>query len=221
MYGNLPVNVDDTALSVMLVLFLVTCIMVGPVWGELFRTVASAYRFKRSDGEIRIKPWIPSWTVIMTLVSCACIALAFGFSNCTGTGYDMSWSYILKAFVLITLLFLLKQFVCRIVNTRLFRQQLTYIKPVRWSSFLSAMLVFSGMLFLLLCFAFAFIGLTPEIVRYCILLIVVVVESGVVFKIKTALFSSRCGIFGFLLYLCALEFGPLAVALVILRTNIQ
>lgn len=216
-----PVSVDDWTLAAMIVLFLAACLTVGPYIGDVLRTVASACSFGKSGGELKIRTWSPGRTFALTIVSCAAIAMALGFSRCPEPASGMTWPYVIKAFTTVILLFVLKQSVCRTVNSRLFNRQLTSVKPVRWNSFLSTMLAFSGILFLLVSFVCIFTGMSARAVRYCIVFIVVLMESGVVYNIKTALFSGRCSIFGFLLYLCTLEFGPLALAMVILRTNIH
>lgn len=211
---------DDWTLLAFLILFLVSCLLLVPQLGQLKTSLVYVYKIKNSNAEFKTLILSPVQSFAIVAVSILSISFA---SACTGVVPERAGTHVLMATLhcVIYLLpcFLLRQFLFRLVNTRMYANQRISVKPLRWNALNLTMLAFMGAASLVIGLLELFVPL-PSIV-YVILLSIFMLACvyGEIIKAKSSLFSSRCKLLGIILYLCALEIGPLVLALFLIATN--
>lgn len=211
---------DDWIMLYLVATVLLTCLLLGPHLHQFLDALNYAFNRKSLVSEIRTLTLPPVLSVGLSMVSLASVSLTAVLAGFEVPGKENGQA--LAAAVIFPVLFLtffLKQFFVRTVNRRLYARQMVTIKPVRWNMFSSTLLAFWGVLHTLLNILAVFAGIPAGITFKASIVVMAIVETVMIVKIKTSLFSTQCNFLGIMLYLCTLEFGPLLFALVILGTN--
>ena len=212
-----PVGAGDWYMLIMLISFLLSLFVMGSYTGSYLQGLSVMYRFNSPDADIHYPLFSPSGKIVVVLISCIDIGLGLSLFllDPTEQGVVMV-SWILAVSAIPLLFFLLKIALYQIVNTSLYRSQTTMLKTSRWNGFFIMVFSASAFCVLVMTAITLFLGLRPSILVVFISIILILAETGMFFKIKTSLFKNRCSISRFILYLCALELGPIILMLVLL-----
>ncbi len=212
--------VDDWTMLAFLILFLASCLVLGPQLGALKTSLVYVYRIKNLNGEFKTMNLSPLHSFAVAIVSVLSVSFASALTGImpekAGTHVLMS---VLHAFVYIAFCILLKQQLSRMVNNRMYTTQKINVKPLRWNALNLTMLSFLGILSLAVGLTEMFIPIPSAICIILLSFFVLLCLYGEIIKAKSSLFSTRCKLLGIILYLCALEIAPLALALFLLVTN--
>lgn len=207
-----PVQADDWFLIILIVTFLLSFFSFAPRRAAFFRLADSLFKFKNPDGKVLIPRTAPLEFVLQSLLSCLSVSL---FLTVSENGRILSgssiWLPFLRNFGYVASVFIIKLVLYQSVNTWLYRKQSTAVKPTRWNGFFVSVFFVAGIAALLLCIVTVFFTIPYNIVPLLYLLFILLLEMGLAFKIKTAIFRNKCTILSFFLYLCALELGPLVL----------
>ena len=212
------IQADDTVLCIMTLLFFMFCLQMGPNRSVYVYAVSSMFRFRSPDSDVQYPTYKPAGTVFLSLISSLGMAFLVAtsfkvkFTDSVLLGLLILWGYFIFFMILKILLY-------QAVSIWLFNTQSISLKPIRWRGFFIMVFSVAG-LFSLVLSAFAVFFSLPRIVMViCGLLLLVFMEAGLIFKLKTALFRNKCSNLFFFLYLCALEIGPvLAIAVLLGKT---
>lgn len=212
---------DDWTLLALLVLFLVSCLLFGPLREQLRTSLIYVYRIRNSNAEFKTVKLSPFQAFSSTVVSVMSISFA---SALTGAIPEKAGTHVLltalHASVYILPCYLLRQLLLMAVNARMYASGKISVEPQRWNALNLTMLSFMGIVSLIVCLAELFVPLPSAVYVILLLFFVLVCLYGEIVKAKSALFSDQCRIFGIFLYLCALEIGPLVPVLFLMGTNI-
>lgn len=212
---------DDWTLLAFLLLFLLSCLTFGPLLGQLKTSFVYVYKIRNSNAEFKTLILSPLRNFVAVAVSILSISFASALSGLIperqGTHALVA---VLHAFIYILPCFLARQLLFRTVNARLYASQKINVKPLRWNALNITMLSFMGIVSLIVGLMELFIPFPPVIYVILLLFFAMMCIYGEIIKAKSSLFSSRCKLLGIILYLCALEIGPLVLALFLLGTNI-
>ncbi|MBO4268461.1 MAG: DUF4271 domain-containing protein [Bacteroidaceae bacterium] len=207
----------DWFLLALIVAVLVVVVTVGPERDCYVDSVASMFRYRSSDTEIVYPSGSLFSGIVLFLVSC----VSFSLMLCSIEGeYSLESGrglYLLAVGAASAALFyIVKLILYTSVNGQLFRKQKITVKPSRWNGFFNMLFTVSGVMFLVVALIVTFLG-PPRL--YSLILafsVPVFIETGVFYKLKSALFKNKVSGMGFFYYLCALEFSPLALAILVL-----
>ena len=208
-----PVEVNDWYMLFMVMSFVLNLLFIGSYTHSYAKGLSNMFRFSSPDSDLVYPHYSPSGYVIIPLLSCIDLGLAFVLytHDVSVAGTSLASSF-LSATGFFGLFFLFKVALYQGVNKALYETQSITMKPIRWNIFF--IMVFSASSFFIL--TLSAIVLFMELDSRLVLLILLIMETGVVFKIKTALFRNKCSTYGFILYLCALEFLPVILMAVVL-----
>lgn len=212
-----PVNVNDWYLLILIVSFLLSLFLMGPYIALYKDGLSVMYRFNSPDSDIRYPEYPPFVKILVVLISCIDMGsgLFFVLSDLRGQETD-SISLFLMSSVCLFLFFLIKLFLYQFVNSSLYRSQTIMLKTSRWNNFFIMVFSSSGFCSLVLTTVVLFLEMPSWVLVACMSIMLLVAETGLVFKIKTTLFKNKCSNSRFFLYLCALELGPIILLLVLL-----
>jgi len=212
--------VEDWVMLYFIATVLLSCLLLGPFLHQFLDFLAYTFNRKTFAAEIRTLNLPPFLSVCLSTVSLASASLTVVLAGFEVPGRDNGrFLAAAAAFSAFALAFILKQTLARTVNKKLYAMQRVAVKPVRWNNFSSTMLAFLGLLLTILNAVSIFATLPGGITLKIAVIVSLIPGIALVVKVKTALFSTQCNFLGILLYLCALEFGPVVFALVILGTN--
>lgn len=211
-----PVQTDDWIMVILTVTFLLSFLLFASRRSAFFKLTDSVFKFKNPDGKVLIPRTTPVEFVLQVLLACVSMSLLM---TCASNGTDMSGRPLLLSLLIdfgcVASVFIVKLVLYQLVNSRLYRNQSTPVKPTRWNGFFVSVFFVAGNVALLLCLLTVFFPIPDIAVLLVSAVMAVLFEIGLAFKIKTALFRNNCTILIFFLYLCALEFGPLVFAAVL------
>lgn len=219
---NNPVNVNDWYLLFMTVCLVLSLMLMGPFHQQYSKGMSVMFRFNSPESDICFPMFSPLGYVTVSIVSC--ISLGLVLSPClwdvTEPGPGMILK-ILSASGLFGLFCAVKLLLYQIINGFLYNSQSTTLKPIRWNGFF--VMAFSAVSFIILILAIIvlFLGLPHLIIVIGAFLALIVMETGLIFRLKTSLFKKKYSILGFIMYLCALEFGPIVLMLVLLSKTLS
>ncbi|MCQ2083560.1 MAG: DUF4271 domain-containing protein [Bacteroidaceae bacterium] len=211
---------DDWTLLTFLVLLIVTSLLLGPYLNQLRISLVYVYKIRNSNGEFKTLILPPAISFALAVVSVSSISFA---SALAGIVADVAGTHVLvsalHAFVYLFPCFLLRQILFRLVNSRLYKSQYIVVKPLRWNALNLTMLSFMGTISLIICSLELFVPLPHLAFHILLAFFVLACLYGEIIKSKSSLFSVRCKLLGIICYLCALEIGPVVLALFLLGTN--
>ena len=207
----------DWFLLALIVAVLVMVVTVGPERECYVVSFASMFRYRSSDTEILY----PSGSLVRGIVAFLVSCLSFSLMLCSVEG-EYSFESGRGLSVLATgagfaaFFYVLKLILYSSVNGQLFRKQKITVKPSRWNGFFNMLFTVSGVMFLVVALIVTFFGIPRLYSLVLAFSVPVFIETGVFYKLKSALFKNKVSGMGFFYYLCALEFSPLALAILVL-----
>lgn len=212
-----PVEVNDWYMLFMVMSFVLNLLFIGSYTHSYAKGLSNMFRFSSPDSDLVYPHYSPSGYVIIPLLSCIDLGLAFVLytHDVSVAGTSLASSF-LSATGFFGLFFLFKVALYQGVNKALYEPQSITMKPIRWNIFFIMVFSASSFFILTLSAIVLFMELDSRLLLSGVLLILLIMETGVVFKIKTALFRNKCSTYGFILYLCALEFLPVILMAVVL-----
>ena len=219
---NAPVSYNDWYLLLMTVSFLLSISLMGPFIHQYAKGLSVMFRFSSPDADICFPLYPPAGYVVISILSCLNLGLALSVVKWDITEQGtQALLYVLRASGVFGAACAIKILLYQIVNSSLYRNQKTSLKPIRWSGLF--VMAFSAASFFILIFAaiILFLDLPRFLMIIGAALALLLVETGLIFKLKTALFKNKCSFLGFILYLCALELGPIALMLVLLSETLS
>ena len=204
----------DLFLLLLIVLVLIMVVTVGPHRHSYIESVLSMYRFRSSEAEITS----PSGSFFQGFINFIASCSSFGLMLCSIEGeFNIENGRGLMIFVIgvvfASLFYLLKLILYSSVNGLLFRKQVINVKPSRLRGFFIFSFTVMGVLFIIVTLIVTFFGLPRPYSLILLCVALVFLEIGIIYKIKTALFKNNESYMSFFYYLCALEFGPLALTI--------
>ncbi|MBO7416948.1 MAG: DUF4271 domain-containing protein [Bacteroidaceae bacterium] len=207
----------DWYLLVLIAAVLVMVVTVGPERECYVDSVASMFRYRSSDTEIVYPSGSVFRGIAVFIVSC----VSFPLMLCSVEGeysFESGRGKILLAVGtgFAVLFYVIKLILYTSVNGHLFRKQKITVKPSRWNGFFNMLFTVAGCMFLTVALIVTFLGLSRFYSRILAFSVPVFIETGVFYKLKSALFKNKVSGLGFFYYLCALEFSPLALAIPVL-----
>lgn len=204
---------DDLILLTFIVTVLLMIITVEPLRRDFQDSLSSMYRFKSADNEIRYPASGFFHKVLLILQSCLSFALmCFSLTAAGNIPVGKEMLHLLNFFIFALLFYLLKIILYLTVNGILYKKGAITVKPSRWNGFFTMVFAIFGALFLVIPLLIFFFRLPGLFGLALAVLIVVFMEVGVIYKLKSALFKNEHTGLSFFFYLCALEFSPLALA---------
>lgn len=217
-----PLQVNDWYLLFLTVSFLASLSLMGPFAGFYFQGLSVMFRFNSPESDLSFPMYSPVGYVVVSVVSCFNLGLALSLSqwDLSGQGAGMIWK-VLSASGVFGASCAIKLLLYQVVNSSMYKAQITTIKPIRWNGFF--VMAFSAASFIVLVFAAVvlFMGLPEFILTIGSFLVLLTIEIGLIFRLKTSLFKKKYSVSGFFLYLCALEFGPIILMLVLLSKTLS
>ena len=216
-----PVRADDWYLVFMTVSILLSILVMGPYRKFYFKGISNMFRFNSPGADICFPLYTPLGYVLVSMLSCTNFGLALLLLSSSPECSGISMIYmVLTASGLSGLFFLFKLLLYQIVNSSLYKSQATMVKTSRWNGFFIMAFSATGFAVVLLTAVVLFLELPSYILAVCSVIVVMMTETGLIFKIKTSLLRNNCSTYSFILYLCALELGPIALMLVLLVINL-
>lgn len=211
-----PLDANDWLMTILVLVFLLMLLIMGPHAEYYSKTVSSMYRFNNPDSDVTFPPFSPFGFVAVFILSC--IGMGFTVFQFIGDVSDKTTGPVGDLFMISAMLlvvYAVRLLIYQMVNSILYRSQTINLKPTRWNGFYVA--TFSAACFVVLVFsAFVlFLRLPLLLLPVFVLLLRIIVVVGRIFKIKTALFKNNRSKSGFILYLCALEIVPMILTFVI------
>lgn len=217
-----PLAVNDWFMLLIVAVSLLMLLIMAPFRDVYTWSVSSMFRFKNPDGEVHYPPYPPFVFVLVSILACLSMGVALIlYIHDMSAANDGIIINVLIACIPFVTFFAVKLLLYHLINTILSNRQDIMLKPTRWNGFFVMVFSVAGFVMLLVSVLTLFLDITPYIIPICALLILLQTEIGLIFKLKTALFKNKCSTMGFILYLCALEFGPIALMLVILGKTIS
>ena len=216
-----PVKANDWYLLILLLSFLFNILLMGPYRQYYSKGISTMFRFNSPEADICFPPYSPMGYILVVLLSCIDmgLGLALVISDLSEPGTSMLYR-VLTATGVPALFFAFKILLYRIVNSRLYKSQTIMLKTSRWNGFFIMAFSASGFCILVLSSVVLFFELPPSVLTVCVFILLVLAQTGLIFKLKTSLFKNRCSTSRFILYLCALELGPVILILVLLAVNL-
>ena len=217
-----PVNINDWYLLFMAISFLAGLILIGPFRSYYEKGISAMYRFSSPEVDIIYAPYTQLGFLTVSVISCLDLGLALVLSSKDITVQGPSLiTVLLSASGFFLALFFLKMILYHSVNSLLYKVQTITIKPIRWNGFF--IMAFSAASFVILVMSaiVMFFDLPRILLFVGAFLILLIMETGIIFCIKNALLKNKCSILGFILYLCALEIVPIILMLLILTRIIS
>ena len=218
-YSILPGEIHgmDWFLLSLVIVVLVYVVTVGPERECYADSVASMFRYRSSDTEIIY----PSGSLFRGIVDFIASCVSFGLMFCSIRGefsLESSHGQILIALGtgIAALFYVLKLVLYTSVNGNLYSRQKITVKPSRWNGFFNMLFTVSGMMFLAVAVIVTFLGLPRPYSIILAFIVPVFIEIGVFYKLRSSLFKNKVSGIGFFYYLCALEFSPLVLAILVL-----
>ncbi len=211
---------DDWTMLALLVLFLASCLLLGPQLGTLKTSLVYVYRIKNLNSEFKTLNLSPLHSIAVAIVSVLSVSFASALAGIIPERTDThTLVSVLHAFIYIVFCILLKQQLSHVVNNRMYATQKICVKPLRWNALSMTMLSFLGISSLVICLMEMFIPFPSAVYIILLSFLVLLCLYGKIIKAKSSLFSTRCKLLGIILYLCALEIAPLVLALFLMVTN--
>ena len=219
---NSPVNANDWYLLVMTLSFLLSLFIMGPFLEQYTKGLSVMFRFNSPDADLCFPMFSPSGYVTISLISCINLGLALSLTvwDPSQPGASMLLN-VLSASGVFGLSCALKMLLYQLVNNSMYKSQKTTLKPIRWNGFFVMAFSASSFMVLMLAAVVLFTGLPQLFLTIFSFLVLLTIEIGLIFKLKTSLFKKKYSIIGFILYLCALEIGPIVLMLVLLSKTLS
>lgn len=201
---------DDWVVILLIVSFVIFSLTIGSDMPQVRKSLRSMFNFKKSDGQLVYVP-LSLFGLFLASIHTA-ISIAVLAYLCRGEGLpDYSATPFQSVFSLsvVVLLFLLVKIIAyTIVNGLICRKY--YISPqhFRWISFYIMVNAIKGALALLLSVSIIYLHLPVMIALFAYLLIAILLEIGILFKLFSVFFKKKCSVLIFFVYLCALEIAP-------------
>lgn len=217
-----PVGINDWYLLVMTVSFLLTLAFMGPFLETYSRGISVMFRFSSPEADICFPKYSPWAYVTLSIISCISLGLAL-----TSVKWDLSAEgsgmllHLLSASGVFGLSCALKLILYQTVNSSLYRSQVSSLKPTRWNGFFVMALSVFSLAVLVMTAVVLFVGLPASVLIVGASVALLAMEIGLIFKMKTSIFKNKCSILGFILYLCALELGPIILMLVLISKTLS
>lgn len=217
-----PVHINDWYLLVMTVSFLLSLVLMGPFGSSYCQGLSVMFRFNSPESDLEFPMYSPLGYVVVSLVSCVNLGLAMSSANwdLTGQGADILL-IVLSASGVFGASCAIKLLLYQLVNGYLYKAQITALKPIRWNGFFVMAFSAASFIILVLAVIVLFIGLPRFILTIGSFLVLLTIEIGLIFRLKTSLFKKKYSVSGFFLYLCALEIGPIVLMLVLLSKTLS
>jgi len=212
-----PLGISDWYLLILIISFLLNLFVMGPYIALYLDGLSVMYRFNSPDSDIRYPEYSPFGKIVVVLLSCTDIALGLSLVLYDQRGPDANIiSVFFEALVWPLMFFLIRIFLYQIVNSSLYRSQTIMLKTSRWNNFFIMAFSALGFFVLVLTSIVLFLEMPSWVLVVCMSILLLLAEIGLIFKIKTSLFKNKCSNTRFILYLCALEIGPIILLLVLL-----
>jgi len=218
---NDPVLINDWYLLVMTVSFLLTVAFIGPFIDTYSKGISVMFRFSSPESDICFPKYAPWGFVSLSLISCINLGLAL-----TAVKWDVSREgadmllHALSASGVFGLSCALKLILYQTVNSSLYKSQATSLKPTRWNGFFVMAFAVFSLAVLIITAVVLFLNLPAPVLVIGASLLLVAIETGLVFKMKTTIFKNKCSLLGFILYLCALESVPILLMWVLISKTL-
>jgi len=214
MTGQIEIN--DGFLSVMIAVFLLMFLVMGPYRNDFRRSVSSMFKFKTPDPEISFPQYSSLGFVLLFILSVISMGIPIAYC-CHGASPDNSSA--LSGLFIVTgmtaALIFAWLLLYHAVNKVLYRSQSIKVRPTRWNCFFLTIFAVTAILILTFSILVMFLGI-PEIVLGIFAIVVTVLMAiGRIFRVITALFRNKRLSYGIILYLCALELIPAVFTVVI------
>ena len=219
---NLPVEINDWYLLLLMVSLLLSLSIMGPFFSQYGKGMSVMFRFSSPGADLSFPMFSPAGYVVISIVSCINLGLALSLTlwDITDPGTSMILN-VLSASGVFGAACAIKLLLYQIVNSSLYKAQVTPLKPIRWNGFFVMAFSFASFIILILAIIIIFLGLPCFLLTIGSFLTLLTIEIGLIFRIKTSLFKKKYSILGFFMYLCALEFGPIALMLVLLSKTLS
>lgn len=212
-----PVDVNDWYLLILIISFLLSLYVMGSYIASYLDGLSVMYRFNSPDSDIRYPEFSPFGKIVVVLLSCINMGLGLSLILSDLSGPEKNAvSVFFEASVWPLLFFGIRIFLYQIVNASLYRSQVIKLKTSRWNGFFIMVFSASGLCVLVLTSVVLFMKLPSLVLVICMSILMLLAETGLFFKIKTSLFKNKCSNTRLILYLCALELGPIILVLVLL-----
>lgn len=209
-------DVNDWFLAVMIVTFLLMLIVMGPYRASYYESFSSMFRFKSPDSDVSFPLHSTMEYIMVFILSCISIGVSVAVYSHDVMEKGLSLVlFILWYSSLVIGLFLLKLTLYSIVNRILYRRQVIMLKPGRWNCFFVMSFSVAGLLILAFSIIVMFFNLPLVMLLVFAYLMRILVVTGRIFKIKSALFRNKSSKLGFIVYLCAFEIAPILVEFII------
>lgn len=204
--------VNDWFLSVMIIVFLLMLVVMGPYRYAFAESISAMFRFRNPDGDVSY-PFMSTLEYVLVFIL-ACLGVGISVSIYSHDMMQEGFSqvfFLLWYTSLMVVFFLAKLLLYTIVNKYLYKRQIITIKPSRWNCFFVMSFAVAGFFILLFSFAVLFLNIHLIVLLIFAYLMRLLVVAGRIFKIKTTLFKNKRSNSGFIVYLCAFEIIPILV----------
>jgi len=209
-------QVNDWFLSAMIVTLLLMLVIMGPHRSAYIDSFSSMFKFNNPDGDVSYPLLSSIGYVFIFILSCISVGMAVAvYSQDLMEEGSSPVFFLLWYSFAVVVCFLVKLLLYTTVNKILYNKQIIMIKPGRWNCFF--VVTFSEAGLLILCFTILVLFLDLPLILLLVFayLMRILVISGRIFKIKTALFKNKRSNLGFIVYLCAFEIAPIIVEFVL------
>ena len=219
---SMPIDVNDWYLLVMTVSFLLSISIMGPFMSSYSKGLSVMFRFNSPDADLSFPMFSPVGYVAISLLSCINLGLSLSMTlwDITEPGSQILLR-ILSASGVFGAACAVKLLLYQTVNSSLYKSQVTSLKPIRWNGFFIMAFSAASFIVLVLSVVVLFLSLSDVIITFGAFITLLTIEVGLFFRLKTSLFKKKYSIIGFILYLCALELGPIVLMLLLLSKTLS
>ena len=201
---------DDWVVLLLILSFVLVSVTIGSDMPQVLKSLRSMFNFKKSDGQLVYAPVSLFGLVrgsIHIAISVGTLVYIF-----TGSGLltytETPLRSVLSQSVLVLLFIVLKIILYISVNGIICSKHYIPSQHFRWISFYIMVQALNGAVALVLSLLVIYIHIPVQVAVIVYILLAILLEIGILFKLFSAFFKKKCSVLVFFIYLCALEIAP-------------
>lgn len=201
---------DDWVVLFLILSFVLVSVTIGSDMPQVLKSLRSMFNFRKSDGQLVYAP-LSLFGLILASIHIA-ISVGTLVYLCTGSGLltytKTPLQSVLSQSVLVLLFIVLKIILYIVVNGIICSKHYIPSQHFRWISFYIMVQALNGAIAWVLSLLIIYINIPVQVAVIVYLLLAILLEIGILFKLFSAFFKKKCSVLVFFIYLCALEIAP-------------